>query len=86
MLDKLLDMYVADGFKGNANGKGAAFSLFEIVGIPFPPPAPFSTFIQWFGTEVVAIDGAKSNSIRKGRMWLLLGRRMMVLEVKDSTS
>jgi len=45
--------YVADRFDGNTKGQGAAFGIFNIMGLPLPAPGPFLQFVQWFGSEVV---------------------------------
>lgn len=45
--------YVADRFDGNTGGLGAAFGIFELIGLSLPKPGPVLQFAQWFGSEVV---------------------------------
>jgi len=62
---KLLTVgYVADRFEGNTGGKGAAIGIFNVVGLPIPPPGPLYSFITWFSNNVLG-SPAKSCSARE---------------------
>ena len=62
---KLLTVgYVADRFEGNTGGKGAAIGIFNVVGLPVPPPGPLYSFITWFSNNVVG-SPAKSCSAKE---------------------
>lgn len=62
---KLLTVgYVADRFQGNTGGKGAAIGIFNVIGLPIPPPGPLYSFITWFSNNVLN-SPAKSCSARE---------------------
>jgi len=44
--------YVADRFDGNTQGKGAAFGIFNVIGLPVPKVGPALRFLQWFSSEI----------------------------------
>jgi hypothetical protein len=52
---KLLTVgYVADRFEGNTKGKGAAIGIFEVIGLPIPPPGPVYSAITWFNNKILS--------------------------------
>ena len=62
---KLLTVgYVADRFEGNTGGKGAAIGIFNVIGLPIPPPGPLYSFITWFSNNILN-SPAKSCSARE---------------------
>lgn len=62
---KLLTVgYVADRFEGNTGGKGAAIGIFNVVGLPVPPPGPLYSFITWFSNNILN-SPAKSCSAKE---------------------
>ena len=51
---KLLTVgYVADRFEGNTKGKGAAIGIFEVIGLPIPPPGLVYSAITWFNNKIL---------------------------------
>ena len=43
--------YVADRFDGNTDGVGAAFGIFNIIGLSLPSPGPALRALQWYSSE-----------------------------------
>jgi hypothetical protein len=60
--------YVADRFEGNTKGKGAAIGIFEVIGLPIPPPGPVYSLITWFNNKILG-NSAKTCSEDVPEWW-----------------